>query len=57
MKQIQWQRRTEVPLIVAAVIYLVAYSVQVTMQPEPAAGRVLEGVIWGVWASSSSITS
>lgn len=50
MKQLQWQRRTEVPLIVAAVVYLVAYSVQVTMQPEPALGRALEGIIWGVWA-------
>ncbi|MHA7180829.1 potassium channel family protein [Arthrobacter sp. MDB2-24] len=50
MKQHQWQRRTEIPLIVAAVVYLVAYSVQVTMQPEPALGRALEGIIWGVWA-------
>ncbi|OUM40974.1 potassium channel family protein [Arthrobacter sedimenti] len=50
MKQLQWQRRTEVPLIVAAVVYLVAYSVQVTMQPEAALGRALEGIIWGVWA-------
>jgi voltage-gated potassium channel len=50
MKQLQWQRRTEVPLIVAAVVYLVAYSVQVTMEPEPAVARALEGIIWGVWA-------
>ncbi|MDN4612445.1 potassium channel family protein [Arthrobacter burdickii] len=50
MKQLQWQRRTEVPLIVAAVVYLVAYSVQVTLQPGPALGRALEGIIWGVWA-------
>lgn len=50
MKQRQWQRRSEVPLIVAAVVYLAAYSLQVTADPEPASARVLEGVIWTVWA-------
>lgn len=50
MKQRQWQRRSEVPLIVAAVVYLAAYSLQVTADPEPASARVLEGVSWTVWA-------
>lgn len=50
MKQRQWQRRSEVPLIIAAVVYLAAYSLQVTADPEPASARVLEGVSWTVWA-------
>ena len=28
-KQAQWRRRSEIPLMVAAVVYLAAYSVQV----------------------------
>ncbi|MHA7143951.1 potassium channel family protein [Arthrobacter sp. TmT3-37] len=49
MKQDQWRRRSEVPLIIAAVLYLAAYSIQVTGDPGPAAARFLEGVVWGVW--------
>lgn len=50
MTQAQWRRRTEVPLIVAAVMYLAAYSVQVTADPPSSVGRALEGVIWATWA-------
>lgn len=45
----QWRRHSEVPLIIAAVLYLVAYSIQVTGSPDPAVGQLLESVIWGVW--------
>jgi voltage-gated potassium channel len=44
-----WRRRFEVPLIIGAVLYLVAYSIQVTSHPGPAASRFLEGIVWGVW--------
>ncbi|WP_104180192.1 potassium channel family protein [Arthrobacter sp. B0490] len=49
-KQAQWRRRSEIPLILAAVLYLAAYSIQVTGDPDPATARLLEGVIWCVWA-------
>jgi voltage-gated potassium channel len=49
-RQAQWRRRSEVPLILAAVLYLAAYSLQVTAEPDPVEARLLEGVIWGVWA-------
>lgn len=47
--QERWRHRAEVPLIVGAVLYLVAYSLQVTGDPDPTANRLLEGIIWGVW--------
>lgn len=49
-RQAQWRRRSEIPLMLAAVLYLAAYSLQVTAEPDPAEARLLEGVIWGVWA-------
>lgn len=49
-RQATWRRRSEIPLIVAALVYLAAYTVQVTLDPEPALAVVLEAVIWGVWA-------
>ena len=45
----RWRSRSEIPLIIAAVLYLVAYSIQVTTRPDPALGRLLEAIIWGVW--------
>jgi voltage-gated potassium channel len=50
LQQAAWRRRTEIPLIVAALVYLGAYSVQVTADPAPALARTLEGIVWGVWA-------
>ena len=47
--QAQWRRRSEVPMILAAILYLVAYSFQVAGDPDPAEARLLETVIWGVW--------
>lgn len=49
-KQAQWRRRSEISLMVAAVVYLAAYSVQVTSEPDPMTARLLEAVIWAVWA-------
>lgn len=47
--QARWRRRSEIPMILAAVLYLVAYSVQVVGDPDPIEARLLETVIWGVW--------
>ncbi|MHA7239466.1 potassium channel family protein [Arthrobacter sp. TMS1-12-1] len=47
--QAQWRRRSELPMVAAAVLYLVAYTLQVTGDPDPAEARLLEAVVWGVW--------
>lgn len=49
-RQAVWRRRSEIPLIIAALVYLAAYTVQVTLDPEPALAVVLEAVVWGIWA-------
>lgn len=49
MAQDRWRRRSEGPLIAGAVLYLVAYSFQVTGEPDPAVDGILETTIWAVW--------
>lgn len=51
-----WRRRFEVPLIIGAVLYLVAYSIQVTSHPGPAASRFSRASSGESGASSSWTT-
>jgi voltage-gated potassium channel len=47
MTQDTWRKRSEWPLLVAAVVFLGAYSVQVIGETET---PVVEFLIWGTWA-------
>ncbi|MEZ2388298.1 potassium channel family protein [bacterium RCC_150] len=47
MTQEDWRKRSEWPLLIAAVIFLGAYSVQVIANTEAV---VVEILIWGTWA-------
>lgn len=52
MTQASWRKRTEWPLAVAAVFFLLIYSVQVIAQPVAARGQLLEilaSIIWTVF--------
>lgn len=44
-----WEKRTEWPLAIVAVIFLVAYSLQVLARPEGAAERALSAVVAATW--------
>lgn len=43
---LRWERRTEWPLAVVALIFLAVYSIQVLAQPVGHLQRSLEGVVW-----------
>ena len=47
MTQEQWRKRSEWPLLVAAMVFLAAFSVQVIVNTEAV---VVEVLIWGTWA-------
>jgi voltage-gated potassium channel len=50
MTQKSWRTRTEWPLAVAAILFLLVYSVQVIAQPGESIGQLLEIVTWTIWA-------
>jgi voltage-gated potassium channel len=50
MTPTSWRAHTDWPLAVAALLFLVAYSVQVILQPDGAADTALEVFTWSVWA-------
>ncbi|WP_345750982.1 potassium channel family protein [Microbacterium rhizophilus] len=45
----RWARLADWPLTIAALAYLVAYSMEVLANPTDAAGIVAETVIWATW--------
>lgn len=47
----RWAALSEVPLTVAAVIFLAAYSWQVLAQPPPTLDRSLQVIEWATWAA------
>ena len=49
MSQERWQKITEIPLTITAVIFLVAYAWQVIANLQGTAGTVAELVIWATW--------
>jgi len=51
MDQRRWAKLSEVPLTIAAVIFLAAYSTQVLAQPPRAAARWIQLVRWLTWAA------
>ena len=50
MTQERWQRLTEWPLTMAALIFLIAYAWQVIANLTGPAGVAAETVIWVTWA-------
>ena len=46
----RWEGRTEWPLAFIAVVFLVAYSVQVLAHPGGLTSRVLDVMMWVLWA-------
>ena len=53
MDQKRWAEISDTPLTVAAVVFLVAYSMQVLLQPRPSADawlQVIEWITWGAFA-------
>jgi voltage-gated potassium channel len=49
MSQERWQKNTEIPLTIAAVVFLVAYAWEIIGDLHGAAGTVAETVIWATW--------
>lgn len=49
MTQELWRKRTEWPLLIAAVLFLAAYSAQVIMVLPPGQDRFLELIAWATW--------
>jgi voltage-gated potassium channel len=49
MSHERWQRITEVPLTIAAVVFLVAYAWEIIGNLHGAAGAVAETAIWATW--------
>ncbi|MGN8025144.1 potassium channel family protein [Microbacterium sp. 22242] len=47
----RWRRITEWPLIVASLLFLVAYSVQVIADPRGDLGALLEDLLWVSWGT------
>jgi voltage-gated potassium channel len=47
----RWENRSEWPLAVVAIVFLVAYSVQVLAQPRGLISDVLEGILYALWAA------
>lgn len=50
MTQLLWRRYTEWPLVIAAVLFVVAYSVQVIDNVPERDGTVIETIVWLTWA-------
>lgn len=50
MDQDRWSRLSELPLLVASVVYLAAYSLQVLLPSEHGLDAALGVVVWVVWA-------
>jgi voltage-gated potassium channel len=50
MTQDRWRKLTEWPTLVAAVVFLGAYSVQVIGNLPPREGAWAEGLLWAAWA-------
>ncbi|HWU46065.1 MAG TPA: potassium channel family protein [Humibacter sp.] len=46
----RWQRLTDTPLIVVALVFVVAYAWTVLADLRPPADRVQDAVMWGAWA-------
>jgi voltage-gated potassium channel len=49
MTQAQWRKRTEWPLLVIAVIFLVAYSIEVIADLSGKRAETLDAIIWLTW--------
>lgn len=49
MSQASWEARAEWPLAGAAVLFLIAYSVQVIGQPDGTLAVALAAIVWGIW--------
>ena len=47
----RWRRITEWPLIVASVLFLVTYSIQVIVDPRGEIGALLEDLLWVSWGT------
>ncbi|PRA97783.1 potassium channel family protein [Microbacterium sp. MYb64] len=47
----RWRRITEWPLIVASVLFLVTYSIQVIVDPKGSVGALLEDLLWVSWGT------
>jgi voltage-gated potassium channel len=50
MTQIAWRKFTEWPLIAAALIFLVAYSIEVIANLPDRQSAILDWIIWATWA-------
>jgi voltage-gated potassium channel len=50
MTQVLWRRYTEWPLVIAAVLFVVAYSVQVIGNVPERQASVIETIVWLTWA-------
>ena len=50
MRQLTWRKHTEWPLLLAALILLVAYSVEVIGNVSGPKAQILDAVIWAAWA-------
>jgi len=50
ISRIQWERATEVPLLIAGFIFLFSYSWQVLAEPDNTTYLVMEWLAIGVWA-------
>src|ERR1700722_10380776 len=46
----RWEDRTELPLACVAVVFLVAYSVEVLADPGKPISRVLDAILTALWA-------
>ncbi|KJL29062.1 pH-gated potassium channel KcsA [Microbacterium azadirachtae] len=47
----RWRRITEWPLIVASLLFLVTYSIQVIVDPKGDVGALLEDLLWVSWGT------
>jgi voltage-gated potassium channel len=50
MKQLVWRKRTQWPMLAAALIFLVAYSIEVIGNLSARQSVVYDWIIWGSWA-------
>lgn len=49
MKQLTWRKRTEWPLLLAALIFVVTYSIEVIGNFSGRRAQILDAVIWVTW--------
>ena len=45
----RWERTVEWPLMIAAILFLLAYAVKIIYQPVGAVDAAAEIVLWGTW--------